>query len=164
MYLFFVITGLLFVIGFSIVSNFIYSIFSVNKVTNFLNSNDKTTFNNINICILPNIIWSFIELPLLGYNSYFILGLILNIFINCSVMYIIVYGYSLISNQNNEISKILAIIVASIFGFTINYICLLAGHQWSIFFSIGGVLIILILYIIIKLFPPKSEFFRGIKE
>lgn len=165
MKLFFIISGFLFVTGCSIILNYIYNIFPVNRITKFLNSNEQTIFSKINICILPNILWSFIELPILSNNYYFIVGLMLNIFINCSIMYIIIYGYSILSNKDNEIVKVTAIICANIFGFLVNYICLLASmRKCDPIYSIMGVFIITVFYIIIKIFPPKTEFFRGKEE
>lgn len=164
MILFFMIFGLLFTIGFSIVLHYIYSIFSINKITNFLNPTENTVFNKISISIIPLILWSYIEIPMLGDNYYFVLGLFLNIFITLSIAYIIKYGYSLISKKESDIVNITSIIVSTFFGFIINYICLLLGKTISIHTSLIGVLIITVFYIIIKIFPPKSEFFRGIKE
>lgn len=164
MYLFFTIAGFLFTVGLSIVLHYIYNIFSVNKITGFLNPQKDTIFNKISISIIPLLLWSFIEVPILGSNYYFILGLILNIFLTCSISYIIRYGYSLISNKENEILNILSITISLLFGFIVNYICLLLGKEISLEVSVIGILIITVFYIIIKVFPPKSEFFRGISE
>ena len=81
-----------------------------------------------------------------------------------SVSYIIKYGYSLISKKENDIVNIISIFVSTFFGFVINYICLLLGKNINIEISLIGVLITTALYIIIKIFPPKSEFFRGVQE
>lgn len=160
MYLFFTLFGLLFTIGVTIILNYIYSVFSINKVTKFLNPTENTIFNNISLAIISVLIWAFIELPILGDNRYFVLGLILNIFLNCSITYIIKYGYSMISEKENEIVKIISIIVSTIYGYIINYICLLGGREGKIINSLGGLLIITIIYIVIKTNPPKSEFFK----
>jgi len=164
MVLFFMVFGLIFTIGFSIVLHYIYSIFSINKITKFLNPTENTIFNKISISIIPLILWSYIEIPILGDNYYFILGLVLNIFMTLSVSYIIKYGYSLISKKENDIVNIISIFVSTFFGFVINYICLLLGKNINIEISLIGVLITTALYIIIKIFPPKSEFFRGVQE
>lgn len=164
MYLFFAAFGVLFVIGLSIVLNYIYSIFSVNKITKFLNSAEDTIFNKINTSIIPIILWSYIEVIILGTNYYFLLGLILNIFINCAIMYIIKLGYSLISNNENEIVTIVAIISSTIIGFIVNYICLLVGRQCNQLTSVIGIIIITMFYILIKVHPPKTEFFRGVEK
>lgn len=161
MILYLTIIGMFFIIGSSIVLNYIYSIFPINKITNFLNPTEDTIFNNISISFIPILIWALIELPLLGNNYYFILGLILNIFITLAVSYIIKYGYTLISNKENNIVDIIAIFTSVFFGSTINYICLLIVKTTEMKISIIGTLLIIAFYIFIKVFPPNSEFFKG---
>lgn len=160
MYLFFTLFGLIFVIGMSIVLNYIYTVFSINKITKFLNPTENSIFNKVSICLIPILIWSFIEVPILGDNFYFIIGLVLNIFLNCSMTYIIKFGYSMISEDENEIVNIISIIVASIYGYVINYICLLIGREGNLTSSIIGLLVITVFYVIIKINPPKSDFFK----
>ena len=153
MYLFFMITGFLFVTGLSILINYIYEIFSINKITKFLSPTENTIFNKIGITIIPSIIWSLIEIPMLGTNYYFLLGFILNIIISMSVIYVIKYGYNLINKNENNIVKIISIIGGTFFGFTVNYLSLLIG-----------ILLFTVFYILIKIFPPKSNFFRETRE
>lgn len=164
MYIFFMVTGFIFTIGLSIVLNYLYSIFSINKITKFLHPTDETIFNQISIPIIPIILWSFIELPILGNNNFFLVGLILNIFLTSSIIYIIKYGYKLISPKESNIVAIIAILVSTFFGFIINYLSLLIGKDGDLLNSIIGLLVITAFYIIIKIFPPKSEFFRGASE
>lgn len=164
MYIFFMVAGFIFTIGLSIVLNYLYSIFSINKITKFLHPTDETIFNQISIPIIPIILWSFIELPILGNNNFFLVGLILNIFLTSSIMYIIKYGYKLIFPKESNIVSIIAILVSTFFGFIINYLSLLIGKDGDLLNSIIGLLVITVFYIIIKIFPPKSEFFRGASE
>lgn len=164
MYLFFMISGFLFVTGLSVLLKFIYEIFPINKITNFLSSTEESVFNNIGKVIIPNILWALIEVSLLGSNYYFLLGFILNIFVSMSTIYVIEYGYRLIinKNKNNNLINIISIITGSIFGFSVNYLCLLIGVSKDIkmYYSVIGILLFIIIYIIIKLFPPKSNFFK----
>ena len=164
MYIFFMVAGFIFTIGLSIVLNYLYSIFSINKITKFLHPTDETIFNQISIPIIPIILWSFIELPILGNNNFFLVGLILNIFLTSSIMYIIKYGYKLISPKESNIVSIIAILVSTFFGFIINYLSLLIGKDGDLLNSIIGLFVITVFYIVIKIFPPKSEFFRGASE
>lgn len=166
MYLFFMITGFLFVTGLSILINYIYEIFSINKITKFLSPTENTIFNKIGITIIPSIIWSLIEIPMLGTNYYFLLGFILNIIISMSVIYVIKYGYNLINKNENNIVKIISIIGGTFFGFTINYLSLLIGIQRDskLTTSLIGILLFTVFYILIKIFPPKSNFFRETRE
>ncbi len=164
MYIFFMVAGFIFTIGLSIVLNYLYSIFSINKITKFLHPTDETIFNQISIPIIPIILWSFIELPILGNNNFFLVGLVLNIFLTSSIMYIIKYGYKLISPKESNIVSIIAILVSTFFGFIINYLSLLIGKDGDLLNSIIGLLVITAFYIVIKIFPPKSEFFRGASE
>ena len=164
MYIFFMVAGFIFTIGLSIVLNYLYSIFSINKITKFLHPTDETIFNQISIPIIPIILWSFIELPILGNNNFFLVGLVLNIFLTSSIMYIIKYGYKLISPKESNIVSIIAILVSTFFGFIINYLSLLIGKDGDLLNSIIGLFVITVFYIIIKIFPPKSEFFRGASE
>ena len=164
MYLFFMISGFLFVTGLSVLLKFIYEIFPINKITNFLSPTEESVFNNIGKVIIPNILWALIEVSLLGSNYYFLLGFILNIFVSMSTIYVIEYGYRLIinKNKNNNLTNIISIITGSIFGFSVNYLCLLIGVSKDIkmYYSVIGILLFIIIYIIIKLFPPKSNFFK----
>ena len=68
MYLFFMISGFLFVTGLSVLLKFIYEIFPINKITNFLSPTEESVFNNIGKVIIPNILWALIEVSLLGSN------------------------------------------------------------------------------------------------
>ena len=166
MYLFFMVTGSLFVIGMSLLLNYIYELFPVNKITKFLSPMENTIFNKIGITIIPNLLWCAIELSMLGTNYYFILGFCLNVFISMSVIYVIKYGYNLINKKENNIIKIISIIVGTFFGFTVNYLSLLIGisRETKLTNSLIGLLIFTIFYIIIKIHPPKSEFFQVTRE
>lgn len=163
MYLFFMISGYLFVVGLSLILSYIFEIFSINKLTTFLSPLEKTTFNRISIVIIPNMLWALIEIVILGSNKLFILGFILNLFISMCVMYVIKFGYDLIANRESNIVNIVAIFFSCFFGFFCNYICLLIGVNKVInpLYSIIGILVCIGIYLIIKFFPPKSEFFRG---
>ena len=164
MYLFFMISGLLFVIGLSTLLKFIYEIFPINKITNFLSPTEESIFNNIGIIIIPSILWALIESSLLGNNYYFLLGFILNIFVSMATIYLIEYGYRLIinKNKNNYIINNISIITGSIFGFSVNYLCLLIGISKDIkmYYSVIGILLFIIIYVLIKLFTPKSKIFK----
>ena len=164
MYLFFIISGYLFVVGASIILNYIYELFPITKITKFLSPLDDTVFNKIGIIIIPNIIWALIEIIILGNNILFILGFILNVFVSLCMMYVIKYGYYLIANTEKNIVNIIAISFSSFFGFFCNYICLLIGvnkTEINIIYSLLALLILIAFYIIIRIFPPNSEFFRG---
>ena len=163
MYLFFMISGYLFVVGLSIILNYLFELFPINKVTKFLSPLEKTIFNNISISVIPNTLWALIEIVILGTNKYFLIGFLLNIFVSLCVMYVIKYGYTLITNKENNIVNIIAIFFSCFFGFVCNYICLLIGTSTEInaLYSIIGMLVFIAFYVLIKLFPPKSEFFRG---
>ncbi len=158
---FFMITGSLFVIGSSIILHYIYSMFPINKLTIFLKPTEDTIFNNTSISIIPLILWSFIELPVLGENNYFIWALLLNIFLSVAINYIFIYGYSLISKNDSDIIEIISIIIGTSTGFFVNGITLVIGTYSNMLYSIAGVLIIAFIFILIKKYPPKSNFFRG---
>ena len=163
MVLFFMISGYLFVIGLSIILNYLFELFSITKITSFLSPTEDTTFNKIGIVIIPNILWSLIEVVLLGNNFYFILGFILNIFVSLCLMYVVKYGYKLISKYDSNITNVVAIIFSCFFGFLCNYLCLMIGVNKEInpWFSVLGIIILITIYVLIRLFPPKTEFFKG---
>lgn len=163
MNLFFMISGFLFVSGFSVILNYLFEIFSINKFTKFLNPLNNAIFNDISYSIIPNIIWAFIELIILGSNYYFLLGFVLNILVSMGVMYVIRYGYKLVLNEENHIVNVVSILVSCLFGFTCNYLFLLTGVNKNIstWFSLIGLIIFTGIYLVIKFFPPKSDFFRG---
>ena len=163
MYLFFMISGYLFVVGLSIVFDHLFELFPITNLTKFLSPIEESTFNKISIVIIPNIIWALIELIILGTNKLFIVGLLLNIFISICVMYVIKFGYDLIAHKESPVVNVIAILFSCFFGFFCNYICLAIGTNKQInpFLSVLGVLLLFGLYTIIRIRPPKSEFFRG---
>lgn len=169
MYLFFIISGYLFVVGMSVILNYIFELFPITKITKFLSPLEDTIFNKIGIVIIPNLIWALIELIILGNNMLFIPGLMLNIFVSLCMMYVIKYGYYLIAHTEKNSVNVIAISFSCFFGFFCNYICLLIGvtkSEINITYSLIGLLLLISIYMIIRIFPPKSEFFRGktIKE
>ena len=161
MYLFLMITGFLFVIGLSILLKNIYELFSINKFTKFISPTEKSIFNTIGIIIIPNILWAFIEFPLVASNYYYLLGFLLNIFVSMATIYVIEYGMTLIKNNNSALS-IVAIIIGSTFGFVVNYLCLLIGiyKEIKIQYSLLGLLLFIIIYIFIKIKPPENSIFK----
>jgi len=163
MYLFFTISGYLFVVGLSLIFTYLFEIFPITKFTKFLSPLEKSTFNKISIAIIPNILWAFIEVAILGDNMFFVLGFFLNVFITMCVMYVIKFGYDLIAGNENNVVNIVAIFFASFFGFFCNYICLLIGVKKEInpIYSLLGLLLLTGIYLIIKFFTPKIEFFKG---
>lgn len=163
MYLFFTLFGFLFIFLCSIGIYFIYEVFSINKVTNFLNPTLDTTWNRINITVIPILIWGYIELPILGSNSYFLSALILNTCVSSSVMYVIRYGNLIFNDSSNKFVDIMSIFVGTILGQIIMYIMLLIGlgSGNGIWISIIGILVYTAFIFMLKVYPPKSEFFRG---
>ncbi len=166
MYLFWTIFGFFFIFLSSLVIYNIYEIYPINKVTNFLNPTNDTTWNKINITIVPILVWSFIELPILGSNPYFLLSVLLNTCISSAIMYVIRYGYLVINKKDNKLVDILSILIGTILGQLIAYITLLLGSSngRSLFISIIGLVLYTLFIIVLKIWPPKSEFFRGIKK
>lgn len=162
--LFFTIMGILFTVFSSIVIKDIYDYYPINKVTEFLNPTEETVFNKISISVLPIIVWAIIECPVLGYNNLFLLGLILNITINCSIYYIIYYGRILLSSEEEKTIPIVMIILGNIIGFIINYLTLLIGVFGNIFNSIIGLALILVLFILIRILKPNILIFKNQKK
>lgn len=161
MYLYLTILGIFFITLSSIVINFIDTIFPSNKISYYLNPNKKTAFNRTNTTILPIIIWNFISIPILGNNKLFLVSIITNIFVSCCIMYVIKYAMIVIFNKENPVVDIISIIISTIFGSITSYIILLinSSTQNYIKYSAIGLVIILVLYLIIKKYNPKSDFF-----
>ena len=166
MYLFFMIGGYLFVTASSVLLLYLFEMFSINAFTKFLKPLEKTTFNYIGISILPNIIWAFIELIAMASNKLFILSFIFNIFITISIMYVIKNGYEMINKKESESLEPISIFISCFLGFICNYMCLLIGinheiNAWASFFMLISLTAI---YVILRLYPPKTEFFKGPEE
>ena len=161
MYLYLTILGIFFITLSSIVINFIDTIFPSNKISYYLNPPKKTAFNKTNTTILPIIIWNFISIPILGNNKLFLVSIITNIFVSCCIMYVIKYAMIVIFNKENPVVDIISIIISTIFGSITSYIILLinSSTQNYIKYSAIGLVIILVLYLIIKKYNPKSDFF-----
>jgi len=127
MYLFFTICGFLFVTISSTIINYIYDIFPINKITTFLKPLGKNFLNQINITLIPILLWSYIELPMLVTNKYFVLSIILNSFVSCIVIYIIKNSSYLINKKTENTVDGIAITFATLFGQLIQYLILLLG-------------------------------------
>lgn len=163
MYTFFTVFGVFFVIISSILINYIYNIFSINKVTSFLNPIDgRSILDEISLTILPIIVWSFIEIPVLGDNNNFLIAIILNIIVNCSIIYIMKYGIFVFFNQENNLITIISISIATILGYFVAFMVLKShflinlGH-FSYFVSIIGMIILLTLHSLYILKKPSIK-------
>lgn len=169
MYSFFVVFGFFFVATASISINYIYRVFSINNVTNFLYPTDgRNVLYEINVTALPTIIWSFIELPVLGNNINFIISVILNIIIACSIMYIFKYGVFLIAKQENNFINNTSIIFASVIGQMVSYMVLkskvivdIGGYSYLV--SIIGLLLLLLIHCIVIFDMPKLNIKKEVK-
>lgn len=169
MYTFFTVFGFIFIATATIAIDYIYKIFSINKITDFLYPTDgRNVLNEINLTVLPTIVWGFIELPVLGVNHNFIFSIILNIIISCSIMYEIKYGISLILNKDNKIIDVLGIVLASFLGQVVSYMILkskpILNIESGIFWiSLLGIIILLIIHCIIIFNMPKLNIKQEIK-
>lgn len=153
--------GLLFICMSSILIYFIYDIFSINKVTNLLNPIEKSIWNNINITIIPMLLWYFICIPAFGKNNLFILMVILCTCVASAVMYIIKYGLLLFNKKDSNFINVLAIIVSTIISQLLSFLLLNinSNYNFNIFYSIIFVILYLCFVIYLKLYPPKTFFF-----
>ena len=118
----------------------------------------------ISISVFPIIIWAIVECPILGYNNLFLPGLLLNIVLNCSICYIIYYGSNLIKNEKDRITPVIAIVLANIVGYLINYLTLFIGSFGNILNSIIGLALILIVFISIRIIKPNILIFKNQKK
>ena len=163
MYAFFTIFGFLFIVISSILTNYIYTVFSINKVTNFLYPTDgRNIIDEINITVLPIIVWGFVELPILGYNDNFIISILLNILVSCSIMYEIKYGFYLVLKKEIKFINIIAICLAAMLGQIVSYMILKSNpliilNNIEYIVSIIGMIIILLLHSLIILKIPQIK-------
>lgn len=148
MYLFFTIFGIIFVGSASTVLNYLYDIFSINKITQFFKPIEKSTWNEINITVLPTLIWACIALPILGSNTNFLIAILLNIFISCSIIYVVKYSIYLTLNKENSFINLIAIYIAVLVGQFVSFMILKIEPVISlnIWISIVGLIILLIAY------------------
>ena len=161
MYLYLTILGVLFITLLSIVINFLDTIFPKNKISYYLNPSKKTIFNRTSTTILPIIIWNFITIPVLGNNKFFIISILTNIFVSCCIMYIIKYTMLVIFKKENYIIDITSIVISTFFGSLVAYMMLLINinKTVNILHSIIGLFAILIIFLLLKKYHPKSDFF-----
>lgn len=159
MYLFFTICGFLFVTISSIIINYIYDIFPINKITIFLKPLGKNFFNQINITIIPILLWSYIELPMLVTNKYFFLSILLNSFVSCIIIYIIKNSSYLINKKTENTIDSIAIIFATLFGQLIQYLILLIGTNSLKNAILQMIFLILysVLIIVLRINPIKKN-------
>lgn len=160
MYLFFTIFGILFCSISTFIIYFIYDLFSINKITNILNPIEKSIWNDINMAVLPTLVWGLIELPVFGFNNLFIISIILNICVGSAVMYIIKYSSYLFNNKNTLFYDLISIFIAILFGQFIEGLVVAMGSQnFNIFISILSLLGLIIFVLYLKINPPKTFFF-----
>lgn len=166
MYMYFTIFGILFVSCFATVTNFLYDFFPINKFTNFFKPLGKGIWHKISDLVLPTILWSFIELPILGNLKLFWIATVLNLCIGSSLMYVIKYGSYVLLKKENNIINLISIYVSTIVSYLLSYFMFMLSsvNNHYIIISIVILLICLLIYIIVNLFPPKSEFFRGYEK
>ena len=165
MYLFFTSFGFVFVALFATVTNYILELFPYNKVTSFFIPKTEGIWNKISVTILPIILWSFIESPVLASKSTFVLATFLNIFVSCSVIYVIKYGAFVLFNKEGNTVNILAIFVSSFIGSLLSYMLFfISTNGTNAIFALGCLAVLLVCYIIVTLFPPETKFFGFVKE
>lgn len=161
MNVFFSIFGFVFITAFAIVTEYLYEFFPINKITNFFKPTTKGTWSKVNATILPIILWSCIATPILIKNSNFLISVVLNIFVSCSVLYVIRF-VALVFKKENHTINIISIVIATLLGQLLNYLVLLVGKENTHFYySLIGIIALLFIYVSITLYPPQSSFFRG---
>lgn len=167
MYTFFVVFGFLFVSASATFLNYIYDIFAINKITNFLQPLDnRSIWNKINVTILPILIWSLIEFPILGGNGNFILSIIVNIVLSCAVIYEIKYSCMVFFNKENNTINLISIYVATLFGQAVSFMILKMKtfFNGNYLISIISLVLLIIIYVLISTHPPKTSFFKVIEK
>lgn len=162
MYIFFTVFGFFFIVVFAVIGNYLYEMFPINRFTNLIKFSYKSTWGEISVTTFPIIIWSFIEIPIFFDNSNFALSMILNLFVSWAILYVIRYGAMLLKFENN-IVNILSILIATLFGQFVSYMSLYSGTfvATNIVYSIIGLLIVTVFFVLVSMFPPKTTFFRG---
>lgn len=164
MYTFFGMFGFIFISMFATLTNYIYDIFPMNKYTNFLYQLDnKGIWGKISVTVFPILLWSLVELPILGNNSNFLIGVIINILVSCAVIFEIKYGIGLLINKENNTINLISIYIATLIGQLVSYMIFKMDpfFQGNHIMSILGMVLLLNLYIIVIIKPPKIEFFKG---
>ncbi len=162
MYTFFTIFGFLFISVASILIDYIYTAFSINKFTSFFYPIDgRTVLNEINITVLPIIVWAFVELPILANNPNFLIAIILNIIVSSAIIYEVKYGLLLI-NKRQKIIDVFAIISATLLGQTVSYMifkspALINSFDYSYIISIVGIVLLFIIHALITLRLPQIK-------
>lgn len=170
MYTFFSVFGFLFIVIASILINYIYNIFSINKVTNYLYPTDgRNILNEINITVLPIIVWGFVELPVLSGNSNFLISTILNIIVSCAIIYEIKFGIYILLKKDNKFIDIVSIITSTFFGQFISFMILkskpiIEFGKITYVISISGIVILLLIHSFLILKYPLLKKDKNIYE
>ena len=165
MYVFFTVAGAVFIALFATITNFIYDLFPINKITNFFKPRNDGIWSNINSTMLPIILWGFIEVSVIGDKSLFFLAIILNVFVSSAVIYIIKYTIFVIFKVQNNIINLFSIYFATLIGQTLVYMLLIISKTTkNLYISIIGLGAFLLFYLMLTLFPPKTEFFIGTEK
>ena len=157
----FTIFGIIFVAVFATITNYMYEIFPINKITNIFAPLGNGIWHKINCLFIPTIIWGFIEIPVLGNLSFFWLAILLNICIESAVMFVIKYSAYLLKWQGN-ILNLIYIYISCIVGFILSYLIFMLSSTGSyMLISIITLFFLLLFYLLLLFFPPNSEFFKG---
>ena len=166
MYLFYLVFGFIFISIISLITNNIYYFYSINDFTRFLKPTEKTLYNDIGINIMPILLWNLFAVPLLGEYIYFGLGTILNIFVSCLVMYIFINISDLFDKEKYNIFESIFILIAVMLGQLINVLVIKISNGYTIspFVSFAILVILIVLFFIFRVAPPKISFFRQKNE
>ena len=121
MYAFYLIFGIIFILIISLITNNIYSFYSINDFTKFLKPIEKTPYNDISINVMPIILWNLFMVPLFGEYGYFLIGVILNIVISCLVMKVFQNTSELYDKEKYNVYENIFIIIAVMLGQIIDY-------------------------------------------
>ena len=160
MYIFFTIFGIVFVILFATVSNFLHDFFEDSLVVDIIAPKDKGLWSKINLTVFPTVIWGLIELPVLGNHNFLLLSVLINLSVSAAVIYVIKIGAETLFKKTNQIINIVSIVIATFVGFLASYILLISSKQTqNLYVNILGLIIFLGVYTMIVLYPPKTEFF-----
>ena len=166
MYAFYLIFGIIFILIISLITNNIYYFYSINDFTKFLKPIEKTPYNDISINIMPILLWNLFMTPLFGEYGYFLIGTILNIIISCLVMKIFQNTSDLYDKEKYNVYENIFIIIAVMLGQIIDVSIITISRNFIItpFVSFIGMIILIILFFIFRINPPKVKFFKQKNE
>lgn len=159
---YFCLVGFIVIGAFCLYLRYAYELTNHNKYISIFSSINNSIWEHIKIIIYPTLIWSIIELPILGSNGNFIFAIILNVFVSCSFVYVFHLVNNLVFEKPNDYFEIIGYTIAIAIGQFVSFLVLSITSIISlpVYISIIFIVICTIICFLLHIYIPQNYFFQ----